>query len=174
MIKDEYKRVCDKVGDINENLHWLMELAKECNHVTEMGVRYIVSTWALLEGLKEQKGTLISIDIERPEYFGGCLERVELLAQQEGVNFKFIHGNTLKLVIEPTDMLFIDTNHEYDQLRLELDRHSGNVKKYIVFHDTVSCEKELMPAITEFLANGGWKIKFNYKNNNGLMCIERC
>ena len=174
MIKDEYKRVCDTPGDINENLHWLMELSKECKHVTEMGVRAIVSTWAFLEGLKGRDTKLVSIDITNPRAYGGNLALVEQLAKEEGVDFTFREEDTRLIDIEETDLLFIDTEHTYVVLQNELNRHSDKARKYIAFHDTVSCESALMPAINELLDRGVWKIKADHKNNNGLMILERC
>jgi len=173
MIIDEYKRVCDTPGDINENLHWLMELSKDCKHVTEMGVRSVVSTWAFMEGLKG-RGKLISIDIEHPSFYGGDIDKVEQLAKEEGVDFTFIEDSTLDIEIEETDLLFIDTLHEYDQLKQELKLHSDKARKYLVFHDSVSCESELMPAINELIEEGKWKLKVNHLNNNGLLILERC
>lgn len=174
MITTEFKRVCELPSDINEHLPVLRDLAKECKHVTEMGVRGIVSTWAFLEGLKGG-GTLVSIDNTLPAYYGGDLELVEKLAKEENVNFTFILDDTLTMNIEETDILFIDTIHEYEQLVVELNRHSNKVRKYIVLHDTVSCREELMPVIREFVAirYGSWQIKQEYFTNNGLLILER-
>ena len=172
-ITKEYELRCNTTSDINENLNVLMNLAKECNHVTEMGVRALVSTYAFLEGLKG-RGKLISIDIEPPSRFGGDLLEAERLAKEEGVDFTFILADTLEVEIEETDFLFIDTLHEYPQLKAELARHSDKARKYIGFHDTVSCETELMPAINELIAQGKWKIKEHHTNNNGILILERC
>jgi len=86
----------------------------------------------------------------------------------------FYEASTLEIEIPEVDMLFIDTDHTYEQLKGELARHGNKVKKYLVFHDTVSCETELMPAIEEFMkANKKWKIKEHYKFNNGVLVLER-
>jgi hypothetical protein len=174
MIKDEFKLRCDTPSDINEHLVALSELSKECNHITEMGVRYIVSTWAFLEGLKGRNGKLVSIDIEPPSRFGGNLTQVMDMAEEEGVDFEFRLADTLQIEIDETDLLFIDTLHEYAQLKEELKLHADKARKYIAFHDSVSCESELMPAINEFLSEGKWKIKEHFTHNNGVLILERC
>jgi len=171
-MNTEYKRKCEVPSDINEHLPVLCELSKECNHVTELGVRYIVSSWAFLEGLSKGK-TLVSVDICTPDYYGGDLGAFERACKEKGVNFKFVHGDTRLIDIEETDLLFIDTEHTYVVLQNELNRHSDKARKYIVFHDTISCGDALWPAINELLARGVWKIKKEYKNNNGLLVIER-
>jgi hypothetical protein len=47
----EFSRECDRDSDINEHLPTLSQLASECQEVAEMGVRSVVSTWALLHGM---------------------------------------------------------------------------------------------------------------------------
>jgi len=55
-----YENLCEVSSDINEHLPILKKYTENCNHVTEMGVRSIVSTWAFLAG---NPNTLISYDI---------------------------------------------------------------------------------------------------------------
>lgn len=167
-----YDKLCKTQSDINENLPVLARLASECKHVTEMGVRYCVSTWAFIEGL--QGGKLVSIDIKHPSFYNGDITLVEQACKDKGIDFTFIEASTLDIKIEKTDLLFIDTLHTGEQLRQELKLHASKAKKYIVFHDTVSCESELMPVINEWLAEGKWKIKEHHLNNNGLLVAERC
>jgi hypothetical protein len=103
------------------------------------------------------------------------------VAKQIGVDYGFVLGDTLKVDIEPTELLFIDTLHTYGQLKGELDRHAGKVKKWIILHDTetfgikseIEGESGLWPAVEEFLAAGGWKIVERRTNNNGLTVLER-
>lgn len=167
-----FEYLCNTKSDINEHLPALRDLASECNTVVEMGVRYCVSTWAFIEGMK--KGTtLISIDIKHPSKYGGDLKSVEKACNSKGINFKFYEVSTLEIDIPEVDMIFIDTDHTYAQLKGELARHGNKAKKYLVFHDTVSCETELMPAIEEFMKkNKKWKVKEHYKNNNGVLILE--
>ena len=84
--------------------------------------------------------------------------------------------------IEPTDLLFIDTFHVYQQLRRELELHADRVRRFIALHDTTTfgetgeheSSRGLWPAIVEFLAGSSqWRVAARYHNNNGLTILER-
>lgn len=156
--------------DIIEHLPTLAILSAECSHITEMGVRDCVSTWAFIEGLAKTKGELVSIDLNYPPMQN--LKAVEKTCIDLGVKFSFVQGDTTKTKIKETDLLFIDTNHIRTHLLKELKLHSDKARKYIVLHDTESC-KELWGAIGWLLNIGDWKVKAHYTNNNGLTCLER-
>ena len=49
-LEIKYNELCVTPSDINEHLPTLKVYAEQCEHVTEMGVRGIVSTYALLMG----------------------------------------------------------------------------------------------------------------------------
>ena len=177
-------------SDINEHIPTLIEYASKCDHITEMGVRAITSTWAFL-GAAPKK--LISYDIENPKHYGANIDVVYEVAKQYGLNYEFIQADVLTLDIEETDLLFLDTWHSYDQLKAELDRHNSKARKYIIMHDTTSYEykdepltsentfkgekssgKGLWPAITEFLEeNNNWEIHKRFTNNNGITILKR-
>ena len=53
-------------------------------------------------------------------------------------SFSFVVGDSRQIVIQPTELLFIDTLHDYEVLLLELFLHSPRVKKFIALHDTQS------------------------------------
>jgi len=104
----------------------------------------------------------------------------------ENINAKFDQANTLNYDLEEVDMLFIDTLHTYEQVLGELERHHQKVKKYILFHDTITFGKVnedgsyvngkngLIPAIGLFLNNHKeWKEVCTYTNNNGLTIIKK-
>ena len=115
------------------------------------------------------------------------LADVEEVCKALYIDFKFHLADVLAVEIEPTELLFIDTEHNYYQLRQELATHASKVSKYIIFHDVVTWGyvgemygrphliiPGLLPAIDEFLkANDSWKIVEYFENNNGLMVIER-
>jgi hypothetical protein len=168
----KFESLCKTGSDINEHLENLRDLAKDCDSVVEMGVRYCVSTWAFIEGLKE--GTkLTSIDIKHPKEYNGDLDAVEKACKEKGIDFTFIEGDTTQITIDKCDLLFIDTDHTYVQLKKELELHGNKAQKYLAFHDTVSCETELMPAIEEFMKeNPRWRVFAHYKNNNGVLVLE--
>ena len=184
-----YKLHCNTPSDIHEHLPVIKKYAEKCDHITEMGVRWVVSTWAFLMG---QPKKMIAIDYEHPKDIevpngepgeaGIKLSIAEQDAKRIGIDFEFQQADTREIEIEPTDLLFIDTEHNYDQLKAELEIHPKNAKKYMMFHDTVSFgrkgmdgkDKGLMDAIEEFLKdNSEWKIEKHYENNNGLLVLER-
>jgi hypothetical protein len=177
-------------SDINEHIPALVEYASECEHITEMGVRAITSTWAFL-GAAPKK--LISYDIEDPSKWGADITMVENVAKQYGLDYEFRKQNVLKIDIEETDLLFLDTWHAYNQLKAELELHSSKAKKYIIMHDTTSYEfrdepltsenawegeldfgRGLWAAIQEFLdSTDEWVLHKRYTNNNGLTILKR-
>jgi hypothetical protein len=175
-LNEIYDRLCNTPSDINEHLPTLAKYASECDHITEMGVRYIVSTYALLMGMPKR---MISYDIHLCNW-----EPVRDLVK-DTTDFSFAIGNTLEIEIEPTELLFIDTLHNYAQLKKELELHANKVSKYIIFHDTTSFENVgesysgkpeggIWPAIQEFVkANPQWTIKERFTNNNGLTIIKK-
>ena len=177
-------------SDINEHFPAMIQYGSECETITEMGVRGICSTWAwLATGPKK----LISYDMNHPSKWGGDIQSVYDTAAAYGLNFEFKLADVLKIEIDETDLLFIDTWHTYDQLKKELELHSNKVKKYICFHDTTSYEfkdeisahentwvgetsgKGIWPAIEEFLElnKDKWIIEERFMNNNGFTVIKR-
>lgn len=186
-----YERLCNISSDINEHLPTLKKYASECETITEMGVRYACSTWAFIEG-KPKKITSYDIDYKSFEPSDNLLHRI---CNNYGINFEFILADTLKIEIDNTDLLFIDTLHTYNQLIEELTLHSKNVNKWIILHDTtlfdyrdeyiyehasdlIKNKQEykfgLKPAVDDFLINNiGWSVKEVFTNCNGLTVLER-
>ena len=184
------KTVTETRSDINEHILTLKKYADKCDHITELGVRAPTSTWAFVAAKPK---TLRSYDIMHPdEHMGDAIDNLSLADVKEvcealGIDFKFYLADVLAVEIEPTELLFIDTEHNFYQLRQELATHASKVSKYIIFHDVVTWGyvgemygrpnliiPGLLPAIDEFLkANDSWKIVEYFENNNGLMVIER-
>lgn len=187
-IQQKYNFHKNKKSDINEHLPTLFELSKECDHITEMGVRHVVSTWAFLLA---QPKKLISYDI----VYHPNIDEVKNLSKEYNLDFTFIKDDSLKCQIEKTDFLFIDTLHCYNQLYEELHLHSKNVNKYIGLHDTESFglrdekiyghasdlvkskqkkKQGLRNAYQDFLnENNEWQVHKIYRNNNGLTILKR-
>lgn len=179
-ILKKYNELCAASSDINQLLPYLNTYAKQCSHITEMGIRTPTSTYAFLAAAPH---TLIGYDIHRtPE-----VDEAEALAP--GV-FEFILQDVLKADIAETDFLFIDTYHTAAQLENELAKHASKVRRYIGFHDTatfwetgeepypgmdteMACGRGLKHAIIPFLYKGGWKIAIMTDISNGLLILER-
>jgi hypothetical protein len=203
--EEKFKALCDLqfdqatlygrgIVDINEHLPTLRKYASMCEHVTEMGTRFAISAYALLIANPKK---VVSIDMNYL-FFQPFEKEINDFAAECGTPFQFIDGDVLKMDIEQTDMLFIDTLHTYNQFSKELRRHEKSVNKWIVAHDTVTFgkvdekfykngkiseeisgqkirKKGLYTALMDFLEeNKDWKIKEHFTNNNGLTIIERC
>ncbi len=177
VLEHMYNLKCSTPSDINEHLPTLKKYAEECDHITEMGVRWIVSTYALLMGKPKR---MISYDINE------IVWQPILDIVKYDTDFEFRIANTLDLEIEETDLLFIDTLHNYNQLKGELTLHGNKSRKYIIFHDTTTFEWTgesyegkvgelgLWPAIAEFLEeNKNWELHERFTNNNGLTILKR-
>ncbi|NBP55687.1 FkbM family methyltransferase [bacterium] len=192
------KRLEEKIltpSDINEHLTTLKYYASHSNTVVEMGVRWIVSTWALLSARPHH---LTSIDIVHPSTFGANLDEVYEAAKEVGVEYKFIQSSSLDIDLEPTDLLFIDTWHTYEQLLGELNRHCDKVLKWIILHDTtlfgtidesvydrelatnysISSDQNqkmgLWTAVEDFLVvHPEWKVEYRWHHCNGLTVLSR-
>lgn len=171
-----YNQLCETPSDINFHLPKLKELANKYDHCTEFGVRWGVSTYALLAGLQENK-ILISYDILRVD----DIAKLKALAAQENKDFHYIIGNSLLLDQIETDFLFIDTTATAYQLSCELNRHANGVKYCIAMHDTTMFWEKgedgglgLKYAIEPFLQNSPeWKETYRSEENNGLLVLER-
>jgi hypothetical protein len=189
----------DSSVDIREHLATLKAYASECDKVTELGVRWVVSTWAFMAAKPK---SLNSFDLDHFSNYGVSADTLYEAAKDSGVEFVFHQENVLTTNnLKDTDLLFIDTLHSYKQLKMELYLHASKVKKYIIFHDVVSfgeSDEGEVPysddwpedlkkyystlkdntginlAIAEFLtANPEWRIADMYTNNNGLLVIRR-
>ena len=182
-INEKYLELCNTPSDINEHLPTLKRYAEQCDHVTEFGVRNVVSSWALLAG---QPKRMVSVDINE------CpITELAYEAQNSNIDFSFIQADTgsKNLNIEETDLLFIDTWHICGHLKKELALHADKARKYIIFHDTTTFGyfpesaaphlgedyiKGLIPAIDDFLKNHPeWEILEKFENNNGLTVLHR-
>jgi hypothetical protein len=199
-IEKKYQEKCSTPSDISEHLPTLRRYAGECQNVTELGVRAVVSTWAFLAGLSDSARRdmkypkrLLSVDIARPENHGGNLAEV-FAAAEGGITFLFLEADDRKIELAETDLLFIDTWHAYEQLKAELDLHGNKARKFIILHDTETFGEHgekldpldlhgniilpppcgLKQAVVEFLLdNPEWRVREHFKNNNGLTVLER-
>lgn len=165
--------------DINEHVHTLIKYASQCDHITEMGVRGIFSTWAFIAS-KPKK--LVSYDLHDPIKWGGNIQDVYDVAKRHDIEFQFHIADVRDIEIEDTDLLFIDTWHVYEQMKIELKLHAPKTKKYIIMHDTTLFEifgennnhRGIWFAIEEFLLeNPEWKILERFTNNNGLTILHK-
>lgn len=197
-IQNNYVRACNTPSDINEHLPTLNEYAKQCDHITECGVRGVVSSWAFANALLGRPSVkLVQVDPDTNQNvvdFGN-------ICRENGIPCVFYNESDLTCPMEQTDLLFIDTWHVYGQLKRELERWNSHVTKYIIMHDTTVDEWQgetirngwnaeeqskqfgfpvheinmgLWPAVVEFLgAHPEWNLEKRYTNNHGLTILKR-
>jgi hypothetical protein len=173
ILATEYRIACTTPSDIHEHIPFLYQLAIDSSSIIEFGVRYGMSTRAFLYS----NTPLISYDLKLESNIG----KLFYYAKQHGNNVQYIQANTLDLVIDNVDLLFIDSLHTYDQLTEELRLHGNKANKYLAFHDTYSYgligedgNKGLLQAIIEFIIkNPHWHFKYHFTNNNGLTVLQR-
>lgn len=159
-------------SDIQVHLPTLFALALECNHITELGTRYGISTTAFLCA---QPTTFICYDLV------GFDSIIKLASLAGRTAFEFRCVDVLAISIAKTDLLFIDTKHDYDQLRLELALHATKASVYIVVHDTTryamngesAGQRGIQLAIDEFVMFGEFRVKYVCTDDNGLTVLER-
>ena len=199
-LKDKYLILCDKESSFDPDLHpTLFKYASECDHITEVGVRWVESTFSFLMGKPK---TLILIDVDHPdvhENFNGA-ENYKLavkFAKQQETKLVFQQASILDIDIDETDLLFIDTEHSYLQLKHELNKHANKSRKYIILHDTIAHAhvdsssyglrhtlSEIDPgdfektglslAISEFLEkNSNWELFEQITTGQGLTILKR-
>jgi hypothetical protein len=179
-----YAACCAEPSDINEHLDVIRKYAAECEHVTEFGLRGgRGSTVAILAA---QPSTFITWDINPFSIVSQAVADLVMVNQGGRTKFQPRVGDTLEILPEPTDMLFIDTLHTAKQLWSELVRHAdpmaNNVRKYLVFHDTatfgytdeVGEGPGLRLAIRKFQKEHAfplWRLIEDRQNNNGLVVL---
>lgn len=178
MLNSLYPELSSTPSDINEHLPTLRKYALQCNSVTELGVRTIVSLWSWLDA---GVPLIRAYDLNQPP--ADNLRYVEQYAVENGLDFAFTQADVLKTVLEPTDLLFIDTWHVYPQLSQELKLHGEVARKFMIFHDTTLYARRgedgsnlgLQDALDEFLLEtDSWRVREKFTNNNGLTILERC
>jgi len=149
--------------EIRKHLPLLRDLAGDVmiGDVVEFGVKHCNSTIAFLMA---QPKRLVSVDLVR-------LGEVDFCEEYCGdTEFIFKNEDCRTVDFGVTDFLFIDSTHTGQHLQTELDRHSGNVRKYIGFHDTVKAGvsgwfyKNKFPELAEqypgvSIRDKGWKTR---------------
>jgi len=199
-LSQRVDRLIEKERSFDPILHQkLFHYGVQCETITEFGVRWVESTFSFLHS-KPKK--LRSYDIIHPDTFkefDGKENLSEAYRFADGLNidFELIIGNTLEVDIDQTDLLFIDTEHSFLQLKHELFRHNHKVNKFIVMHDTKTHAKvdgqvhsprnslpEIDPgdhnksgldaAIKDFLSStDSWEMEEFVNEGQGLTIIKR-
>jgi hypothetical protein len=172
-----YLQACAQVSDIHVHLPVLKAYADLCDHVTEFGVRDGQSSRALWASHAHH---IRMYDL----FLNDQVSQHVHSLQQAGRDCTYTQADTRLIQIEPTDLLFIDTLHTYDQLKTELHMHGDQVRKFMAFHDTHTFGLKdepgytgpgLLPALLEWLgAHPEWRICHHEWRCNGFTVLERC
>ncbi len=165
-LEEKYQHLKATPSDVNEHFDAIRACVTPGDVVVELGVREMVSTYALMANKPRQ---LISLDVVSPPEQN--LVDAYYYAYHAGVNFQFVQGDSTYADIKYMDVLFIDTLHLYSHVVKELWRHAGRTRKYIIFHD--SKIPEVRACIQDFLFNLDWKKKEEVRLGNGLFICER-
>lgn len=173
LLQEEYNWAKSIPTDIFYHLDILNKLASKVDHVTEFGVRTGMSSRAFLASTCILRSYDLELDPRVQQLFDH--------ASSIGKDVKYIKGDTLTIDIEDTDLLFIDTDHTYKQLKQELDIHHSKVIKYLAFHDTTTFagpntqdKYGMVAALLEFLAeHKEWQVIYHTPLNNGFTILER-
>ena len=182
------------ISDMATHFDALRQYGQDCSLIHELGVREIGSSWAFLLGLADRGNAmvtiaedrrklemspitaLVSIDHVHPDKFGGegTLAEFQKHALENNVHHEFIESSSLDVDIENSHCIFFDTDHTYKQLSQELQLHGNKSLKYLLFHDTIGCAHEILPAINEFLEEYPEWIVFDHSlDSQGMTSLAR-
>jgi len=157
------------------HLDALAEYASKCRVVTELGINTGCSTLAfLLADCKKVYSYNVTISQNAL--------KVQQAAKEDGVFFRLLNKDNLKIKIKLTDLLFIDTDHWYGRIKAELSHHHKRVSNWIIMNNTETFglvnpfdgRPGMKAAIYEFLEdNPEWQIKEHFEIGHGLTILER-
>lgn len=187
-IESLYERYRAGRTAIAPHLPRLRQLATGLELAVEFGVKQGASSTALLLGAQR----VISLDVVETPH-ARALERIA------GGRWTYLIQDSRRAALPPADLLFIDSLHEYNQVRDELAAHAHKILKYLVFHDvttfgeiaavgetgrqawsytpgqSVPLEHQgIRPAIDQFqVEHPEWRIAARYVDSHGLLVLER-
>lgn len=166
----------------------LKALADGCSLVVEFGVKRGASSAALLLGAERVR----SYDVV-------ATPQALQLQKVAGDRWDYRLQDSRTADISACDLLLVDSLHTYAQVTSELERHADAVRRWLVFHDTItfgsigangetgqhlwtyrtgqSVPKAAMgirPAIDELMIRDqSWRIHAHYTDSHGLLVLER-
>lgn len=181
-IDKRFDRLREEETDIKDQFMVLHELANKSNRIVEMGFRHGVSATALYRGLITplvdcSSRKLTCYDLQEREEHKKFLAFSRIVGMPK---FEFIQGDSRQVEIEACDLLLLDTDHRYELLKQELERHSPHVSSWIAIHDTTRFGEQgddgkegLWQAIEEFLAQGTFTLRTRHMEQNGMTILQR-
>lgn len=149
----------------------ITKYAKECDSFTEFG---ICQGPTLAAAMLTNPSTVRAYDIEL-KWYNHASKLFEEYGEENNIDFKVFETDTSNCdIIEPTDVLHIDSLHTYTHAFAELKRHAHQVKKYIVFHDTTYAPG-IFKAIQEYITKCDvtWSVIERFEPAVGYTVIKR-
>ena len=152
--------------DIQDHLPRLLDRAH--GNCMEIGVRHSVSTAALLTGLEQHGGHLISFDIEdcsalfhdHPQW---TFYRMDSVNESEAIK---------KLLPEHLDLLFIDGDHSYQAVIADLYNYGARAD-CILLHDTDAQDfPGVLRAVRQYVEESGRPVTY-HTGSYGMAEITR-
>lgn len=144
--------------------------------ILELGVGEAFSTVSLLAAVKETDGVLWSID---KRIFVPGIERIQTTPFVDIEKWRFILSDDIEYAKNwnlRVDILYVDTNHRYEQTLKELELYSPYVRKggAVLLHDTLltgewdGAPARVKDAVDAFLlTNPKWKFNELLPNDEG-------
>lgn len=163
---DHFAGLSEAECDIGEHLYYIHRLATSINAQTivELGPSRGISTTALLTAVEETGGIVWSCDVIDPGVFPEVANHPQ---------WTHVLANDLDVVDQcprPIDLLFIDSEHTYDQTVAEMRAYVPLVRSggYVVMHDTVVWKQFMVPAITDYTNDHPFASEEWHPHCNGL------
>jgi hypothetical protein len=187
-VESIYLRHCAGATSITPHLPRLRALATGLAVAVEFGVKRGASSSALLMGARR----VMSFDIAETR-------EARELAVAAGERWAYWIADSITAAVPICDLLFIDSQHDYEQMKAELEAHAYKVQRYLVFHDVVTFGEigangetglhkwtyvrgqsvplnclGIRPAIDELMIRDpSWRIAARYNDSHGLLVLER-
>jgi predicted O-methyltransferase YrrM len=145
-VHDAYLEECVNHSDIYIHLPVLFAAASTAQTVIEIGVGSFRSTSALMAGVEVSGGQLWSVEIDTrpsPDWLEGHAQ------------WTLTEGDSLAVVDqapENVDLLFIDSEHTYDQTFAELEAYVPRVRSggVVLLHDTETSHARVKDALNDW------------------------
>lgn len=140
-----------------------------CDSYTEFGINQGTT---LAAAMLENPTTVRAYDIKLGWYTQAAYLFTQY-AEDHTIDYKVTESNTLDCLIDPVDVLYIDSYHKRAHLEKELAIHGNKANRFIIFHDTLA-RPELKGAVCQYvMANEEWSIVTECDVSVGFMTIER-
>jgi predicted O-methyltransferase YrrM len=164
----------NRAVDMADHLVHLHDLAMEAHSIVEFGIRGGVSTWALLDGLPAD-GTYLGIDIATHIY----TQSPPFILKDPRATFVIADDREAELP-EHADLVMIDSSHEYEHTKQELDIAVRMTPAMIVMHDYLWWSPDpshpnhwcqVHQAVDDWLPTGSYRKDILYFSKWGLLVL---